>query len=424
MDARHIRSSLLFSLIALSLHSIVTGSDRRLTLDTSVNPATRFYNDGKLVKFAIDGFIEMETLSDLFVYVDRQAGRWRFDNPAERQAFAEKLFGRGLESRFVSMEYERPLELLKTHTPQEVRRAVTALKTPLYEGSGWQLTTDIYVSQLLRVQARWNTSLNCWSASPVIAARVLSNWYLIDEGITLFGAKYDSTEHFWQAVKYHPEVRLKDLLVLLDLMKAVDWTAWLETLDRDQRVYFANEYAVEFLRSNLKDAHREEFRRQVEEQIARGGDLVRELQQRDAGNTRRFRFTALEEKVLWGDLADLFHLIYFFTTIENGRFRPAGMSPLLEALNKSHFDGIYLAGHQPEKMQFISPQFRGLMLEIWRVKYLRMRRFGDVIRSTRGVRLDHFLNDGDSPDIPIPVYVGYLNQIRDLALQQRTKGAT
>jgi len=268
------------------------------------------------------------------------------------------------------------------------------------------------------VQARWNTSLNCWSASPLIAARVLSNWYLIDEGITLFGATYDSTEHFWQAVKYHPQVRLTDLLILLDLMKAIDWTAWLETLDRDQRVYLANEYAIEFLRSNLKDAHRDEFRRQVNEQIARGGDLVRQLQQRDAGNTRRFRFTALEEKVLWGDLADLFHLIYFFTTIENGRFRPAGMSPLLEALNKSHFDGIYLAGHQPEKMQFISPQFRGLMLEIWRVKYLRMRRFGDVIRSTRGVRLDHFLNDGDSPDIPIPVYVGYLNQIRDLALQQ------
>jgi hypothetical protein len=31
------------------------------------------------------------------------------------------------------------------------------------------------------------------------------------------------------------------------------------------------------------------------------------------------------------------------------------------------------------------------------------------------VRLEHFLNDGDSPDIPIPIYVGYLNQIRDLA---------
>jgi hypothetical protein len=31
------------------------------------------------------------------------------------------------------------------------------------------------------------------------------------------------------------------------------------------------------------------------------------------------------------------------------------------------------------------------------------------------VKLDHFLNDGDSPDIPIPVYVGYLNEIRELS---------
>ena len=70
-------------------------------------------------------------------------------------------------------------------------------------------------------------------------------------------------------------------------------------------------------------------------------------------------------------------------------------------------------------MCFISEEFRSLMLEIWRVKYLKMARFRDVVSSIpMEVRLSHFLNDGDSPDIPIPVYVGYLNQIRDLALQQ------
>jgi len=37
------------------------------------------------------------------------------------------------------------------------------------------------------------------------------------------------------------------------------------------------------------------------------------------------------------------------------------------------------------------------------------------------VRLEHFLNDGDSPDIPVPVYVGYLNQIRNLARAPLTK---
>ena len=55
--------------------------------------------------------------------------------------------------------------------------------------------------------------------------------------------------------------------------------------------------------------------------------------------------------------------------------------------------------------------------------FLAMPRFGDVIRSIRGVKLDHFLNDGDSPDIPIPVYVGMLNQIREMALAQRPSAA-
>jgi hypothetical protein len=67
-------------------------------------------------------------------------------------------------------------------------------------------------------------------------------------------------------------------------------------------------------------------------------------------------------------------------------------------------------------MGFISDEFRSLMLEIWRVKYLQMARFREVISSIPlEIRLEHFLNDGDSPDIPIPVYVGYLNQIRDMA---------
>ena len=56
------------------------------------------------------------------------------------------------------------------------------------------------------------------------------------------------------------------------------------------------------------------------------------------------------------------------------------------------------------------------MLDIWKVKYLQMPRFGEVIRSIPlEIRLSHFLNDGDSPDIPIPIYIDYLNQIRDLA---------
>ena len=46
-----------------------------------------------------------------------------------------------------------------------------------------------------------------------------------------------------------------------------------------------------------------------------------------------------------------------------------------------------------------------------------MPRLNEVIRSTAGRRLDHFLDDGDSPDIPIPIYVGYLNRIREMAME-------
>jgi hypothetical protein len=67
-------------------------------------------------------------------------------------------------------------------------------------------------------------------------------------------------------------------------------------------------------------------------------------------------------------------------------------------------------------MGFISQEFRSLMLAIWRVKYLQMPRFREVISSIPiEIRLSHFLNDGDSPDIPIPIYIDYLNQIRTLA---------
>jgi hypothetical protein len=78
-----------------------------------------------------------------------------------------------------------------------------------------------------------------------------------------------------------------------------------------------------------------------------------------------------------------------------------------------HFDAVYLNEH---KMGFISGQFRSLMFEIWKVKYLQMPRFREVISSIPlEIRLEHFLNDGDSPDIPIPIYVEYLNKMRNLA---------
>ena len=104
------------------------------------------------------------------------------------------------------------------------------------------------------------------------------------------------------------------------------------------------------------------------------------------------------------DLADLLHLVYNFSLPDD---------PIRKTLAARYFDGVYLGDR---KMGFISEEFRSLMLEIWKVKYLQMPRFGEVIHSIPPeIRLSHFLNDGDSPDIPVPIYIEYLNQIRDLA---------
>ena len=396
--------------------------DRRLTLQRLVTPSTLYVKDGQPVTFAIHGFIEFRTLEEFFQYVDDQAGKWEFDSEEARREFADRLFHRGVESRLVSMVYEKPLEVLLTHTEKEIQRSVASLNTRdqpvVYQGKHWTLTPKEYGEKLLAVQERWKTSMNCWSATSSIAGRVLSNWYLIDEGIQLFGATYDSTEHFWQAVKFHPTVKIRDLHNLLRQMADIDWQRWVEKLARDQEFYFQNGYAVEFLRKNLEREHLDWFGKELRARGLAPGDSARTVQQRDPQQPELFRFTAMDEKILWGDLADVFHLIYCYSRLENGRFQSPEMGPLLEALARLHFDGIYLEGYESGKVGFLSSEFQLLMYEIWKTKYLQMERFKDVIRSTKGMKLDHYLNDGDSPDIPIPVYVGYLNRIREEALKK------
>jgi hypothetical protein len=352
--------------------------------------------DGRPLTFALHGFIEFKSLADLFPYVDSQTQRWKSTlDETRRQHLASELLRRGIESRVVSMMDERPLETLTTHTGDELRLAIGRVKEPLPAG---------YSEAFLAVQEKWKHSLNCWSAAPSIPARVLSNWYPIEEGIQLYGATYDSTEHFWQAVKYHPDITFTDLLALIDEFEKKDWNVWLARLDGDPKLYLPNAYAVEFLRHNLAAERLRWFRDELGGHGLRPGDHARLVQQR--GDTA-FRFSAFEEKVLWGDLADVFHLVYAFSLPE---------SPLRRMLAEHHFDAIYLG---ERRMGFISEDFRSLMLEIWRVKYLQMPRFREVISSIPlEIKLSHFLNDGDSPDIPIPVYVGYLNQIRDLARAQ------
>ena len=364
-----------------------------MPLKSVVTPSSVLEKDGKTVTFAIHGFIEFRSLAEAFPYIEAQGERWKGKvGEGELRELKKALVREAVESRVVSMLDERPLEALVTHTGAELRAAIAEVKEPTPAG---------YAEAFLAVQEKWKHAVNCWSASPVIAARVLSNWYPIEEGIPLYGATYDSTEHFWQAVKYHPDVTIGEVKELAKSFEEKDWNVWLKRLDEDPKIYLANAYAVEFLRANLKKEKLRWFQEQLRGHGLKDDEHARQAQQRVGAS---FRFQAVEEKVLWGDLADTFQLAFVFS--------PEG-DPLRKLLATHHFDGIYLGDR---KMGFISEEFRRQMVEIWKVKYLQMPRFREVIAGIpMELRLEHFLNDGDSPDIPISVYVGYLNQIREMA---------
>jgi hypothetical protein len=381
--------------IGLVLITSVASYSQSLSLQQLVTPSTVVRKDGQVVRFAVHGFVEFESLAGLFAYVESQAQRWPGSADLDlsaRRSLSRELLRRGVESRVISMVDERPLEALVTHTRAELQQALEQVTEPTPAG---------FSEAFLEVQEKWSHSLNCWSASPSIPGRVLSNWYPIEEGIRLYGSTYDSTEHFWQSVKYHPEVTEAEVIGLLGALESKQWASWLRHLDDDPKIYLLNAYAVEFLRHNLAPERLQWFRQELAGAGTHPDEHPRVIQQRASAP---FRFTAFEEKVLWGDLADLFHLVYTFSRPDD---------PIRKILAAHHFDGIYLNGR---KLGFISEEFRSLMLEIWKVKYLEMPRFGEIIRSIpEEIQLSHFLNDGDSPDIPIPVYVRYLNQIRDLA---------
>jgi len=364
-----------------------------LSLQSVVTPSTVIFKDGQPVKFAIHGFIEFKSLAETFPYIEAQRKRWNGKiSEEEGERLSRELLREGIESRVVSMADERPLETLLTHTREELRQAIAAVEEPTPAG---------YQEAFLAVQEKWKHSLNCWSASPSIAGRVLSNWYSIEEGIRLYGATYDSTEHFWQAAKYHPDLTVGELKELTAQLEARNWMGWFQRVDKDPNLYLPNAYAVEFLRQNLASKRVWWFLTELDGHALKASDHVRQVQQRGA---TAFRFSAYEEKVLWGDLADVLHLVYQFSLPDD---------PLRKRLADAHFDAIYLG---ERKMGFISVEFRSQMLEIWKVKYLEMPRFREVISLIPvEIRLEHFLNDGDSPDIPVPIYVGYLNQIRELA---------
>src|ERR1700734_3809936 len=118
----------------------------------------------------------------MFSYIDSQNQRWR-SNAGINENSARlpcDICCAGGESRVVSMVDEGPLETLVTHTREDLVTALAAVKEPVPAG---------YAEAFLAVQEKWKHSLNCWSASPSIAARVLSNWYPSNEGVHLVGGR-------------------------------------------------------------------------------------------------------------------------------------------------------------------------------------------------------------------------------------------
>src|SRR6266852_6217291 len=196
------------TVLSLSLPLCAEG----VSLQALVTPSTTIVKDGRPVTFALHGFIEFKSLAELFPYIESQTRRWNVPgglDDEQRRRLAGELLRRGIESRVISMEDERPLETLVTHTSEELRQALARVK---------ELVPPSYGEVFLAVQEKWKHSLNCWSASPSIPGRVLSNWYPIEEGIRLYGATYDSTGHFWHAVQDHADVPVADLTQLLGVL--------------------------------------------------------------------------------------------------------------------------------------------------------------------------------------------------------------
>src|SRR5207244_9776057 len=95
----------------------------QISLDALVTPSTTILKDGRPLTFAVHGFIEFKSLAELFPYIDSQTKRWQLDD-LQRQDLVRDLLRRGIESRIVSMNDERSLEAVITHTSDELRQAI------------------------------------------------------------------------------------------------------------------------------------------------------------------------------------------------------------------------------------------------------------------------------------------------------------
>ena len=98
--------------------------------------------------------------------------------------------------------------------------------------------------------------------------------------------------------------------MLLGEMEKQDWAPWLKRLDDDPKTYLPNAYAVEFLRHNLT---RERLSGSTTNCTGKESatESTPERAQQRTQNPSASQHT--KRKFLWGDLADLFHLVYLFS---------------------------------------------------------------------------------------------------------------
>src|ERR1700690_1809930 len=126
--------------VTVCLSSVALGSFAQaepVSLQALVTPSTIILKDGHPVIFAVHGFIEFKSLAELVPYIESQTRRWNVPgglNRGGQRQLAEDLLRRGVESRVVSMEDERPLETLVTHTRQELKEALAQVKEPVPAG--------------------------------------------------------------------------------------------------------------------------------------------------------------------------------------------------------------------------------------------------------------------------------------------------
>jgi len=107
---------------------------QQISLKALVTPSTVVEKDGHPVMFAVHGYIEFQSLRELFPYAVSQSERWKSDSSfsaKDRDQLRRDLLREGIESRVISMVDERPLETLITHTRAELEQALSEVKEPV-----------------------------------------------------------------------------------------------------------------------------------------------------------------------------------------------------------------------------------------------------------------------------------------------------